>query len=312
MFEITPFVFSFKTYNEKKKSNFLIPKLGNVNEQGITLSNELISFHDILRTTYYRGYLVITFDNYPLLGKQTSEWYIQKNNCIIIKSSMIKDIKLAFNVFKSRFAQKTRTCGHCENEINWDKHLESQYHYCDECHSISDKHGLLMSNGEEFDICPETGYWDRLGIRRQYQYFYFDKKLYWNYNKYYGGDNLGIEFFHNNILKNLMFLIGVPGTLIEFYKANQGHHPDFTELAEANFASRCGEIKEAADLYTKMQMRFPYFPALHYNLAIAYLQVNNIELAKRYFQKSLEGCSNYTPTLKVLKYLSEKEKKGSV
>ncbi|MBB6460626.1 tetratricopeptide repeat protein [Flammeovirga kamogawensis] len=308
MIEITPFVFSFRTYNEHKKRNFFIPKLGNVNDQGITLSNELISYHDINSTTFFDGYLVITFSKYPILGKEISSWYIKKNNCIILKSEMIKDIKLAFDLFATRNAKSKRICGHCENTIDWDNHLDSQYQYCNECHSISDKHGLLFSNGEQFDICPETGYYDRLGKRKKYEYFIFDKKLYFRTTKYFGGDNLGIEFFHKNILKNCMFLIGVPGTLFEFYKANQGHHPDFTELAEANFASRCGELKEAADLYTKMQMRLPYFPALHYNLAIAYLQSNNEEMARRYFQKSLEGCSNYEPTLKVLRYLTQKER----
>ncbi|NME67093.1 tetratricopeptide repeat protein [Flammeovirga aprica] len=307
MLENPSFAFSFKAYSEKKKSYFILPKLGNINENGIYLTGELISFYDILRMTYFGGYLIITFKNYPLLGKRTASWKIDKNNALVIRSGMIKDIKRAFDIFISQNAEVTRRCGHCDNPINWDHQLETQYHYCNECHSISDKHGLLFSNGELFDICPETGYYDRLGYRRKYEYYFFDKKFHWKTTKYYGGDNLGIEFFHKNILKNLMFLIGVPGTLIEFYKANKGHHPDFTELAEANFASRCGELKEAADLYTKMQMRLPYFPALHYNLAIAYLQSNNEELARRYFQKSLEGCSNYEPTLKVLKYLSEKE-----
>lgn len=307
MLEIPSFSFSFKVFSEEKKSHFIIPKLGNITENGIYLSGELISYYDILRITYFSGYLIITFDKYPLLGKLTSKWRIEKNNSLVLKSGMIKDIKRAYDIFKSKNAKITRQCGHCDNPINWDKQLNSQYQYCNECHSISDKHGLLFSNGELFDICPETGYYDRLGYRRKYEYYYYNKKLYWKTTKYYGGDNLSIDFFHKNILKNLMFLIGVPGTLIEYYKANKGHHPDFTELAEANFASRCGELKEAADLYTKMQMRLPYFPALHYNLAIAYLQSNNQELARRYFQKSLEGCSNYEPTLKVLKYLAEKE-----
>lgn len=307
MIEIPSFAFSFKAYSEKNKSHFILPKLGNINEHGIFLTGELVSFYDILRMTYFSGYLIITFNNYPLLGKNTSKWKITKNNTLVLKSGMIKEIKRAYDIYKSKDATETRVCGHCENRIIWDKQLNTQYHYCNECHSISDKHGLLFSNGEQFDICPESGYYDRLNYRRKYEYFFFDKKLHWKTTKYYGGDNLSIEFFHKNILKNLMFLVGVPGTLFEYYKANKGHHPDFTDLAEANFASRCGELKEAADLYTKMQMRLPYFPALHYNLAIAYLQSNNKEYAKRYFQKSLEGCSNYEPTLKVLKYLAEKE-----
>ncbi|MBB3696444.1 tetratricopeptide repeat protein [Flammeovirga yaeyamensis] len=308
MNELTAFAFSFKTFNEKRKSNFIIPKLGNVNEQGITLNNELIVYHDILRINYYKGYLVITFVNYPIIGKSISEWLIKKNNCIIIKSDMIKEIKLAFDIFQTRNAKNKRVCGFCDNPIDWDNHFETQYQYCEECHSISDKHGLLISNGEQFDICPETGYYDRLRKRKQYQYYYWKGKMYWTTTSTYGGDNLGIEFFHKNIFKNMMFLVGLPGTIKEWYKANEGHHPDFTELAEANFSSRCGEVKEAADTYTKMQMRLPYFPALHYNLALTYLQANNLNLAKRYFQKSLEGCANYTPTIKILKYLSEKEK----
>jgi hypothetical protein len=109
-----------------------------------------------------------------------------------------------------------------------------------------------------------------------------------------------------------VFLLGIPFNFMLKNKMSIGVNQLYEGLTEANRLAQDGNMKEADTIYSLLLLRNETHPALLFNMAQGYYKAQmaeKIEIAEkskildktyRHFEKSLEMCSNYQPTLDFL------------
>lgn len=310
--------FYFKFVNEKGNTTSWLSKLGKTDEKGIKLGKSLIFFEDIYKVLRYGNKIVLCLYPFANLSSSLSKQVIKGHYSIVIQtSSFAQELealidravgKMRLNETKKENKKEGKPskllstqCPKCHTPMDMTNLVDSYYIYCGHCESVFNKYGYTASDGEKYSICPETGYFDRLRNYNEYRIFLLPNEASFQIKGYYASDTLQEMFFHENFKRSFTLLIGAVALIFQRMYALRDRHPDFEELSQANYQASIGEMNEAWNIYHRMIQRLPYHPGFYYNLGLAYLRQKKYKNAVKFFEKSLEGCSNYKPTLTILR-----------
>jgi tetratricopeptide (TPR) repeat protein len=191
-------------------------------------------------------------------------------------------------------------CPHCDAAIDLTGLPFSHYIYCNYCDTIFDSFGYEIPGGNEYRVCPESGYYDRIKHYTEYAIYLLRHERSFHVRRYMCGDAYAHLFFEKNFVKNLTLLVGAVLSLIVKIRSSINRNPNYPELVKANLHAMKGEVAEADYIYELLLNRNKHHPGLYYNLGLCYLKSGDQVKALRYFRRSLENCVNYQPTLDII------------
>jgi hypothetical protein len=314
---------SFKfRYVQGGQGRGLLTKKATASDTQLDLDGEQILFQDILDAVSRGNRLVLELAPSVLLSEKTLKM-IQDSHYLVLEihqataDELEKHIDrhsstLAAERHRQELAAagkedlfRTVTCPICGATIDLSDFAQTPYMYCRFCESILDRNKQVVSNGERYRICGECGMYDRI---REYTIFdfYFLLVVYaWRTNRRFVCDTCASRLGRNALLRNLIFLLGIPSAIYVLIKANSGRAPALQQLAKANGLALKGKYAEANAIYDKLLQRFPDHPGFLLNQGMGYLNGQDVPTGSAYLARSLKACSNYQPTLWVAQRLRQ-------
>ncbi|MDW7692270.1 hypothetical protein R9C00_13985 [Flammeovirgaceae bacterium SG7u.111] len=316
--------FTFKFVDKNGKSDGFISKLGRINRGGLILDESTIMYQDIYRVERFKNKIVVVLMPFSAIGPAITEHIFEDYTSIMLHiSGFAERVQSIINkrVSNARLLDKKRSmtpeevkerfrvidCPNCDATLDLTDLKPSQYIFCKYCDSLFDKHKYLIPGGEDYRNCPETSLFDRVRSNSEYSFYATRQSFAFRVRRYQCGDTFAHILFQRNILKNFTLLIGVPLALYAKYRSTNGRSPAYPEMVKANLLALEGKIEDAEIIYSSLLMRNPNHPGLHLNLGLAYLKAEKKLKALSHFRRSLEGCSNYKPTLRILEKYSDEE-----
>ena len=201
-------------------------------------------------------------------------------------------------------------CPRCGAIIDLSELDKTQYVFCRFCETVCTDSGEIVTKGDEYRICPECGYFDRV---KNYTEFYFLFLVWFYYVSYKQrllcrncSKKIALKMFFVNILG----FIGWIPTFIMIIQSMTGHDPSLKSLSKANILSQKKMVKQAVPIYESMFERFPEHPGLLFNQAKAHINVNDLDSAAADFDRCLSACSNYEPAIATLAAIANASKEN--
>jgi len=305
--------------DNKGKPKGIIRDSGNVTRDGVFLAQKRIFFEDIHSVSQHRSKVIINLMPYATTTAEICEHIFPNHNCIVIqvdgllpeRIKSIIDQRCTNLVAKAKWGHldknevadhfKYIACPRCEAIIELNDVQPSNLVYCKYCEAIFDHFGYMLPGSEEYRICPECEYYGRVQNYRDYQFYHVGQEREFSARTFYCCDTCAHRMFTRNIWKNMVFLVGFGLSAFEKLNSKRNRNPFYKELTEANLLAQNGEMVEADILYSSITFKNSGHPGLHMDYGKAYLQNGERNRAAFQFKKSLEACSNYLPTLEILK-----------
>jgi hypothetical protein len=153
-------------------------------------------------------------------------------------------------------------------------------------------------------VCSECGLFGQI---RPYTvfHFYFLLIVYgFRYQRRYLCDTCAQKTAIRTLLLNLIFLVGVPTAVYNYFKARSEGDSEFAGLAKANALALKGNYQEADRLYDRLSMQSGHHPGILMNQGLGHLRGGDTRGAVEFFHASLGAAPNYGPTWQVLDSLS--------
>jgi len=311
--------FRFRYLDEKgKPTSFFYHQALIDDGAGIRLGEETVAIIDIHDVVRYDNKIALTLKPYLSLPKGVAENVIPNTSSILIEvaDNLAVDAKsaidqhmtthAAFIKKKAMLAEgnahlfKMIQCPECESVIDLTNKKETLYIYCKHCEVLFDKHGDLMAKSENYKVCPECNYYNRVQHYPEFHFYALPKSRKATYQEHYCCDTCAQRYHEQTALKNSLFLLGIPFNFMLKNKMSRGVNQLYEGLTQANRLAQDGHIKEADVIYSLLLLRNEMHPGLLFNIGQAYYKAEMLDKAYRYFEKSLEMCSNYQPTLDFL------------
>lgn len=199
-------------------------------------------------------------------------------------------------------------CPHCQATVDLSEMDVTPMIYCRFCGTILTKNLEVISDGDTYGVCEDCGFFDRIngyGIL----YFYFLLIAYgFHYQKRYLCDTCAQKAAVKALLVNLIFILGIPGALRNYFKARGGRDARWQNLAKANKLARAGDYTAADKIYDNLLMEHQQHPGVYMNQGLGHLYGKDITGATTAFKQSLKSARNYTPTQRLLYRLSQAAK----
>lgn len=318
MRDSTIYTFKFRFRTPENDYAHLLPKEGRINLESLQLVEDAIYYQDIRSVGAYKNLLVLNLMPYPTLEGNLSEYVLPGHHSIVISvSDPAVEIKAFIDRHLSRLAIeermagmskeeirdyfRKRSCPHCGAHTDLTGLRDSTYIYCKYCQVIFNQFNHLAPGGTQYKTCPECGFFDRIRDHLDYRVYITTKGQSFKKRTRHCCDACATELSEETLVKNMTLLVGTFADLYEKYKIRTSRHPDFQWLCEANLFARKGDMSQAAELFYKILYRLPHHPGIFFNQGMGYLKAGDEEKAYEYFERSLNSCSNYLPTLEVLK-----------
>lgn len=197
-------------------------------------------------------------------------------------------------------------CPHCDATVDLSGLPKGRHVYCRFCDSIF-IHGQKLTAEEKetkYCVCSECQLYGRV---RPYTlfYFYFLLVVYgWRMQQRVMCETCARKSMWKALFINLIFILGVPTAIWGLIKAYTGQNPDLADLAEANSLAAKGDYSRADALYERIMERHPEHPGILMNQGLGHLVGKDGDTAVAQFQKSLKGCPNYLPVIRLIQRLS--------
>jgi len=323
MREAAVVTFSFKYVNRLGIPDTLVPRQGRVTRDGLILENSRIFFRDIHRVERHHKSLVIVLKPGATISREVSRHIFKRLTAFVINiggfsrqvqsiinrrvsTAKLSDRKMEMSPeeLKTRFVKAD--CPNCDAAIDLIDVIRSHYIYCDYCGAIFDHYGYLVPGGNEYRVCPETGFYERVRDYKEHAYYITRRDAAFKTRKLFCSDTYAHIIFERVFVKNFTLLFGVFLAGYEKLRSLSGRNANYIELVAANLAAAKGDMEKAEFEYAKLVTRNKYHPGLTMNLGLIYLKKGNERKALHEFQKSLEHCSNYTPVIEILRKFSQK------
>ena len=300
----------------------LLSKKASASDTELDLDGERIAYEDILDTTSRGNRLALNLSPSVILSQKILK-QIQDGSYLVLEVHQVKTLELEKHIdrYSSAVAAERHrqelsaagkqdlfravTCPNCGATVDLSDFAQTTYVYCRFCESILDRNQQVVSNGDRYRICGECGMYDQI---RQYTIFdfYFLVVVYaWRTSQRFVCDTCASRLGRNALLRNLIFLLGVPSAIYMLIKANSGRAPALQMLAKANKLALAGKFTEANAIYDKLLQRFPDHPGFLLNQGIGHLNGQDVPTGSAYLARSLKACSNYLPTLRVAQRLRQ-------
>jgi len=311
--------FRFRFVGKNGQLKGLVPLSGSVTRDGIFLNQERILFRDVYSTSMYGSKVIINLLPFATTTRDICKHIIPQHNSLVIKVDRLlaSKIKSVIDQRCTGLAAQDRW-GHLDQEqLNKEfKHIycprcdaltdltdvpHSNLVFCKHCEAIFDQFGYILPGSEDYKICPECGYYGRVMDNLDFKFYHVGQDSGFSSRTYYCCDTCSHRIFKRNVWKNLAFGIGFFVSIYEKLRAKRNRNPFYKELTEANLLGQDGDMVNADILYSSITFKNAGHPGLHMNYGKAYLQNGQRDRAAFQFKKSLEACSNYYPTIEILK-----------
>lgn len=310
--------FRFRYVGANGKPRRLIRHTGSVTRDGIFLNQQRILFEDVYSVSAHRNQLIISLLPYATTTREVTEHIIPRYNCVVIqveelladKIKSIIDQRCTGMVAMEKWGDLEReernkyfkhiACPRCDSIIDITDIRDSNLVHCKYCEAIFDRFGYMLAGSEDYKICPECGYYGRVQDYLDFQFHAMGEDGF-SSRWYHCCDTCAHRIFLKDLWKNLALVAGFFVKSFEKLRSKRNRNPFYKELTEANYLAQNGDMVNANILYSMITFRNDGHPGLHLNYGKAYLKNGDRDRAAFQFKKSLEACSNYLPTLEILK-----------
>ena len=321
MREAAVVTFSFKFVNRIGVPDSIAPRSGRVTRDGLILEGGRIFFRDIHRVERHHKSIVVVLKPGATISREVSKHIFKGFTTFLINiggfakqvqsiinrrvsMARLNDRKMEMDEeeVKTRFVKAD--CPNCDAAIDLIDVIHSHYIYCEYCGAIFDHYGYLVPGGDEYRVCPETGFYERVRDYWQHTYYITKHEAAFKSRKLFCSDTYAHMVFEKVFWKNFTLIFGAFLAAYEKIRSVSGRNANYIELVDANLAASKGDMEKAQFEYAKLMMRNKYHPGLHMNLGLIFLKEGKERNAVSEFKKSLENCSNYTPVIEILKKFS--------
>jgi hypothetical protein len=291
-------------------------------DQALILDKESIDYTNILDTTCRDQRIALSLSPEARLGEKTRK-ALQANQILVLEVSQIKTDDLEKHIDRASSAIQAEQhrlelintgkadrfhsvqCSNCGATIDLSDFNRTAYVYCRYCESIIKSNGEIISPGDSYRICDECGMFDRVRGYTQFNFYFLLVVYGFSYRRVHVCDNCAVRIAKQALLRNLIFILGVPSAIYMWIKAITGRDSSLRMLAKANALARKGKFKEADEIYVQFSGPYPEHPALLRNRSLGHLCGNNLNAAASLLSRSLKSCNNYLPSLQLARRLKQ-------
>ncbi|MHA2363459.1 MAG: hypothetical protein ACXAC7_05850 [Candidatus Hodarchaeales archaeon] len=314
--------FKFKFVKDGQTKGYK-SKFGYVSENYINLDDDKIEYNLIVDTAIREKRLAIVFLDTQSFDEKTKKFLIENYTLAMeIQDAEADELKRFIDIKASKiYAEKNKArlekegkidlfktvnCPNCTAIVDLSELNESTYTYCDFCNSIFAETTKIISNGDDYGTCSECHMYGKIQGYTVF-HFYFLLLIYgYRHEKRYLCNTCALKVAKKTLLTNLLFLLGIPSALSMWIKARKKIDPEYLPLIQANRKGSDGKFRESDPLYEKIMIKFPDHPGILYNQARAHLIGRDSEQGIHYLKKSLDACSNYYPSIKLVRSLQRR------
>lgn len=319
--------FKFR-FVRKKSAVGLFSKKAIATDQALFLNGEPIGYTDIIDSTRRDQRIALSLSPEATLGENTRK-ALQADQMLVLEVTKIKTGDLEKHIDRASSAIQTehhlqeliRTgkadrfrsvrCANCGATIDLSDFNLTSYVYCRYCESIIKSNGEVMSPGDSYRICDECGMFDRIRSYTIFNFYFLLVVYGFSYRRVHVCDNCAIRIAKRTLLRNLIFILGVPSAIYMWIKASTGRDPSLQTLAKANTLARKGKYSQADEIYVQFAGPYPEHPALLRNRSLGHLYGNNLNPAMSLLSRSLKSCNNYLPSLQLAHRLKQVTSKNT-
>jgi hypothetical protein len=308
-FKFTSPKFSFKQWLAK-------PLSGRIDFEYFQLNKSKIYYKDIISTTGYENYFVLTLAPYATISAEISSRLLPDSTTLIIKLrgnskgfehkidrkiSQIRIEEAKIKAAKLSLPFRKSQCPKCQCELDLTGKNESQYTFCGYCDNIYDRNSFLIPNSESYQICPDCQYYGRVQTYYVLDFYFLIIQAGFKLSKHFFCDTCAERMFFKTFFRNLTLIVGAFFSLWQYFRSQLGRNPYLENLGKANLYAQNGKMVAADSLYNSLLTRNFGHPGIHYNYGLAYLKKGDAGRAAIQFQKCLSLCSNYEPVIELMR-----------
>ena len=311
--------FRYRYVDENGKSQGFIRQTGSVTRDGISLHDQRIFIRDVYRVQRHNDILVISLKPYATLSKEISEAIVPRHNALVIDVDEMLAEKVKSVIDRQCTAMHARDnwghlskdqrdkqfqrieCPRCDSIIDLTNLVPSPLVHCKHCEATFDKFGYLLPGSEDYKICPECNHYGRVQDNTEFKAYTLYKDTAFSAKRTQCCDTCAHRMFLRNVWKNLTLIFGFFVSIFFKLNSRRNRNPLYKGLQEANYHAQNGNMVEADIIFTDLILRNDRHPGIYYNYGLAFLNAGERDRAAFQFKKSLDVCSNYAPTLEILK-----------
>jgi hypothetical protein len=335
------FGFNFVKRNGKKTGRLRLN--GVLDSKGITFDGIRLNYQDFFKVMRQHNRLL--FILYPAIAfpKALNDFILPDTNSFIVdvaeenvfllKSHIDQHYsKLSAEAHREKLKAegkenyfKTVSCPRCDSTIDLSLKKSSPYVFCQYCELVFSKHGKSVMNTDDYKICPECEYFNRVQYFPDAEVYYYRSESAFHFGSKYHCDSCAQADFERQIWRNLPYLLALPQTFMKKMKIDGNTHPTLKDVMQAVLYAQRLEIEQAEALFQSLSIYNEWHPAVYYNRGKAYMDYaqfleenagsdedrENAKMVRNKglndLKKSLQGCSNFEPTLELLRDNSEYE-----
>ncbi len=288
---------------------------GRVETDHLLLGKSKIYYKDIVKTSSYQKYLVITLAPYATVSAEISNNLLPDSTNLVLKLSgtlvnMEHKIDRKISAYRLEIARqhaqskglvfRKEQCPKCQCDIDLTQKTETQFTYCPYCDNIFDRNSFLIPKTEAYQVCPDCHYYGRVQTYYEWNFYFLIYKAKFSIQRHHFCDTCARRMFERTFFKNLTLVLGSIVMLFQYFRSLQGRNPYLYEIAQANRLAQDGKLRKADALYNTLLTRNFGHPGIHYNYGLAYLKAGDTGRAAIEFEKCLNLCSNYQPVIDLM------------
>ncbi len=300
----------------------LLAKKATATDRELILDKEPIDYTDILDSTCRDQRIALSIAPETTLGENTRK-ALRADQILVLEVSQGRTNDLERQIDRASSAIQTEQhrqelinagkadhfhsiqCSNCQAAIDLSDFNRTSYVYCRYCESIIKSSGEVLTPGDSYRICDECGMFDRVRGYTHFNFYFLLVVYGFSYRRVHVCDNCAVHIAKRALLRNLIFILGVPSAIYMWIKAITGRDPSLRALAKANALARKGKFEEADEIYVQFSGPYPEHPALLRNRSLGHLYGNNINAAASLLSRSLKSCNNYLPSLQLARRLKQ-------
>lgn len=313
--------FRFRFVHDKNAVG-LFAKKATATDRALILDKEPIDYTDILDSTCRDQRIALSIAPEATLGENTRK-ALCADQILVLEVSRNRTNDLERHIDRASSAIQAEQhrqelinagkadrfhsiqCSNCQATIDLSDFNRTSYIYCRYCESIIKSSGEVVTPGDSYRICDECGMFDRLRGYTQFNFYFLLVVYGFSYRRVHVCDNCAVRIAKHTLLRNLIFILGVPSAIYMWIKAITGRDTSLQTLAKANALARKGKYKEADEIYVQFAGPYPEHPALLRNRSLGHLYGNNLNAAASLLSRSIKSCHNYLPSLQLARRLKQ-------
>lgn len=292
---------------------------GSITRAGLRLAGRLVPFDAIRSASVRDGLLVVGLEvgaavarrlarrvapgNYLVMdldGVASDEAKRLLDGALSVRTAAAHEANLAAEGKAAEY--RSCDCPDCLTRVDLSGLPVTEFVHCPTCDGIfyADGNGQLTA-GDSYRCCEECDLFGHVRAQAEVYRYAFIVANRWSYRRRHLCDSCGWRMFSQMLWRNLLFLVGLPATLLVPLRLMRGRDRRMRGLAGANRLALAGRVAKATPMYERMRQKLPEHPGLLYDEAVARLTAGDSTGAFDVLQRSLEACANYAPSHRLLR-----------